>query len=155
MAAKLVLIFGVFDLLHDGHRAFLTQALNHGSALVAVVTRDSVVQRLKNKLPHENQELRMHNMRMVVGVFDVVLGDELLGTYAVLKKYKPAVICLGYDQKALGDDLQQRMQQGILPEIPLVFLKAYKPEILHTSLLSPIDITSHKQTNSLLTQSKK
>lgn len=131
-----VMVFGVFDLLHDGHRAFLQQAQEHGSELIVIVTRDSVVQRLKNKLPHEHQDLRMRNVRLVAGVTDVLLGDEILGTYTALKKYLPDIICLGYDQKALADDLKQRMARGALPLIPLIFLHAYKPEIFHTSLLN-------------------
>jgi len=94
------------------------------------------VQRLKNKLPHEHQAVRMRNVCLVEGVTDVLLGDEILGTYTALKKYLPDIICLGYDQKALADDLKQRMARGTIPMIPLIFLQAYQPEIFHTSLLN-------------------
>jgi cytidyltransferase-like protein len=132
---KLALVFGVFDLLHDGHRAFVAQALQHAPQLVVVVACDSMVQRLKHKIPYETQEERMKKIRALAGIADVVAGDDVLGAYTIFKKYYPDLICLGYDQRALGTDLAQKMHEGLIPTIPLLYLKAYKPELYHTSLL--------------------
>lgn len=129
-----VMVFGVFDLLHEGHRAFLNQAVACGSRLIIVVTPDSVVQLLKKRVPHDNQIQRMRNVKAVIDG-EVVLGDTELGTYEVIKKYCPDIICLGYDQVALERDLRQRMAAGSLPAMLLLTLKAYKPELYHTSLL--------------------
>ena len=38
-----VIVFGVFDRLHSGHRAFLGQAKRHGKEVIAVLARDSAV----------------------------------------------------------------------------------------------------------------
>lgn len=131
---KTVMVFGVFDLLHEGHRSFLNQAAECGDHLIVVVTPDSVVQLLKKRTPRDNQTQRMRTIKTAIDC-EVVLGDTELGTYAVVRKYHPDIICLGYDQQALGSDLKQRMTAGSLPTISLVVLKSYKPELYHTSLL--------------------
>ena len=46
---KRVLVFGTFDLLHQGHRYFLTQARRFGDTLIAVVARDEFVEERKGR----------------------------------------------------------------------------------------------------------
>ncbi|KKU04736.1 MAG: FAD synthase [Parcubacteria group bacterium GW2011_GWA2_45_30] len=130
-----VIVFGVFDRLHPGHRAFLGQAKRHGKEVIAVVARDSAVKQLKNRKPTQNEKIRMRNVRRVPGVFCAVLGDHKEGEYGVIKKYKPDVICLGYDQQALENDLKKCMRQKKILRIRLVRLRAFMPKKYHSSLL--------------------
>ena len=129
-------VFGVFDCLHDGHRDFLRQASELADECVVIVARDSAVLALKNKKPQESEEARLRNVRAVAGVADAVLGDVEQGTYDVLKKLQPDVILLGYDQDWLERDLKEKIASGALSAVPLVRLKAYKPEQLHSSILN-------------------
>ena len=131
-----VMVFGVFDQLHEGHRKFLGVAGSHGGKLIAVVARDDTVQLLKQKVPVENEGERMRRVGALAEVAQVELGDAALGAYTVIKKYQPDVICLGYDQQALADDLKMRMASGEISVIRLVRLQAHEPERLHTSLLT-------------------
>ncbi len=63
----------------------------------------------------------------------VVAGDEELGTYDVVKRYRPDVIALGYDQTALKNDLMQHLGDfGWYVEV--VTLLPHKPETHHSSL---------------------
>ncbi|MDP3982172.1 MAG: hypothetical protein Q8P70_01320, partial [bacterium] len=57
-------------------------------------------------------------------------GDIEQSTYKVLKRIAPNVVCLGYDQQTLKEDLER---SGI--SFPVVVLDSYKPEELHNSLL--------------------
>lgn len=113
-----VIVFGVFDLLHDGHKEFLRQAKRYGN-LIVVVARDAAVQQLKNKMPHHSERKRMEMVKQFLPEAVVVLGDEEQGSYKVVKTYQPAMICLGYDQQALGKDLLAKMDAGVIPTIPL------------------------------------
>ena len=103
-----------------------------------VVARDVAVKRLKGVRPNWNERRRMRAIKDTGLATKVVLGDSKEGSYAVLKKYKPNMICLGYDQARLKKDLEQRMGKGKqgnrLPKIPLYILKPYKAEIFHTSI---------------------
>ena len=140
------MIFGVFDGLHEGHKYFIEQARQAISphppltvrggaegAIVIVVARDSVVQKLKNKLPQWHELKRMEILKQNYPEATVVLGDEEQGRYNVIEVYKPDVLCLGYDQQALGKDLQGAMERGIVPTLPLVYLKPHKPELYKSS----------------------
>ena len=129
------MVFGVFDRLHPGHVSFLEQAAKIGEELIVVVARDASVLELKNKRPHHSEQERMHAVQNVSGVSSVVLGDEKLGSYKVIEAHQPDVICLGYDQHGLAEDIKKRIKKGKLAAISLVKLNAHEPEVFHTSLL--------------------
>ena len=135
MTRRRVLVFGVFDCLHAGHMSFLRQARKYGDELIVAVARDRVVMRLKKKKPFQSETMRIRALR-VSGLADrVVLGDSRLGTYAILQQYMPDILCFGYDQSALIEDLRARMRGGRFPTIPCVRLRPHRKKILHSSLL--------------------
>lgn len=136
MHKKLVMIFGTFDRIHPGHKYMFKEAGRYGKKLIAVVARDSVVRRLKNKNPIESERERMRVVRRMPGIFRVVLGDKKEGEYLVIRKYMPDIICLGYDQKALKADLMRRMRSGKVSKIRLMALSAYKPQKYHSSIVA-------------------
>lgn len=136
MNLKTVLIFGVFDGIHDGHRDFIREAKKQGERLVAIVARDSVVETLKGKTPLHNEADRIKSLLEVPDIDLVFLGDPEEGTYNIVKEIKPNTIYLGYDQQALFDNITHAISDGVLPEIELVYGKAHKGETLHSSLLN-------------------
>ena len=129
------MVFGVFDRLHPGHCSFLEQAGRCGTELVAVITRDAMVYALKKKTPTHTETIRMQAVQNVSPVREAVLGDEMLGSYSVIRKYKPDIICLGYDQHGLREDLRFRMDQGELAPVEVAIMKPYEAYRFHTSLL--------------------
>ncbi|MDP3769745.1 MAG: adenylyltransferase/cytidyltransferase family protein [Candidatus Sungbacteria bacterium] len=133
---KKVMVFGVFDRLHAGHLSFLEQAVQYGDELIVVVARDSSVKELKNKIPYHTQEERIEAVRQSGHAYHVVLGDEKIGSYGVIKKYKPDMICLGYDQKELVKDIESCMARGELPLVEFAMMMPYNAERFHTSLLT-------------------
>lgn len=136
MNAKTVTIFGVFDGLHDGHRAFISEARKHGDKLVAIVARDSEVEKFKNKLPVMNEVDRIKSLLEVPDIDQVFLGDANTGTYHVLKEIKPDVILLGYDQQALFDNLKEAIASGTLPDVELIYGQPHEPEVFKSSILN-------------------
>jgi len=136
MSHKTVTIFGVFDGIHKGHLEFIKEAKSVGDQLVAIVARDSIVKEIKGKVPESSEALRIKLLSKVPEVDLVYLGDGELGTYKILKEVSPSVVYLGYDQNDLHDSLKKAMKDGILPEIELIFAKAYKPEIFKSSILN-------------------
>lgn len=125
-----VMVFGVFDGLHEGHRAFLAAAKKRGAELVVVVARDSAVRELKRKTPRRSETARAAALRRSGLADRVVLGDKKQGTYRVIARWNPGVICLGYDQDALAGDLRKK-----IPDARLARLAAHQPERWKTSLL--------------------
>ena len=137
---NIAMVFGVFDGLHPGHRAFLSQAKKYGKKLVVVVARDKVVRKLKNKTSVEKENNRMNALRKIVVVDRVLLGDEKQSSYGVIKKYKPEIICLGYDQQWLAKDLKKRMKQKFIPQTRVIKLKSHHPEKFKSSKMASKEV---------------
>lgn len=136
MNSRTVTIFGVFDGIHDGHRAFISEAKALGDKLVAVVARDSEVEKLKGHLPTNDEVSRINMLLKVEDVDQVFLGDVEQGTYNIIKEINPSVIFLGYDQQSLFDNISAAISKGVLPQIELVYGKPHKPEIFKSSILN-------------------
>ncbi|MDT8298825.1 MAG: adenylyltransferase/cytidyltransferase family protein [Spirochaetaceae bacterium] len=102
-----VLVFGTFDVLHPGHRWFLRKARRLGNQVVAVVSRDDYVMEWKGHPPLSDQQSRIDALQESGLVDRAVLADERIRTYGVIDEIRPDIICLGHDQKALKDDLEQ------------------------------------------------
>lgn len=136
MKNKTVLIFGVFDGVHEGHLSFIKEAKDHGDRLVAVVARDEMVKKMKGKVPKNNQVDRINLLLNTPNVDLVLLGDKEKGTYNSIKEIKPQVIFLGYDQQELFNDINERVLKGEFEGLTLLKGNPYKPDIFHSSLLN-------------------
>lgn len=132
-----VLIFGTFDLLHPGHRSFITQAKKLGDHLTAVVARDEIVRQLKKHWPRQTLRERMTAVQRVPEVNKVVAG--MPKNYLLhLKRERPHVIALGYDQTHFTEHLQEDLQKLGLGKTKIVRLKAFRPDRYKTSLVKKI-----------------
>lgn len=128
------MIFGSFDRLHAGHRFLFKQAKELGDYLIAVAAQDHVIKQLKNYPPRFNISQRLEDLKKEDNINEVIIGDSDLSTWAVVKKYQPDIIALGYDQVDLKADLEKNLSSlEYQPEIKV--LEAYQPEIYHSSLL--------------------
>jgi FAD synthetase len=136
MLNKKVVIFGVFDGVHEGHISFINEAKQAGNHLVAIVARDNVVLELKGKLPKHNEIERVRELLKNTDIDLVLLCDPKIGTYNILKEVKPNIIFLGYDQQALHKNISQAIRNGNLPELEIIKGNPHKPEIFHSSILN-------------------
>ena len=127
-----VLTFGTFDLFHEGHKYFLTKSKSYGDKLFAVVARDSNVKKIKGFLPTENENIRVMNV-MASNIPDEVFLGEENNYYHVLRKVMPDVICLGYDQSAFVDKLEDELKKIGLKNTKIVRIDSHKPEIYKSS----------------------
>lgn len=125
-----VMCFGTFDNLHPGHLAYFSQARRGGAELIIVVARDRNVFKAKGHWPEKKEVARAREIRAALKKRDwvgkVVLGD-LKNHWLVLKKYRPAVVCLGYDQKVDLGKLKSAIVEGSF-FCQIKRLKAYHPE---------------------------
>lgn len=131
-----IMIFGTFDTVHPGHEDFFRQAraLAPDPFLVVSIARDSAVTRTKNAAAQNDELVRLQVVGAHPFVDYALLGDEI-GYMAHIRKVKPDIIALGYDQR--GEyivDLKRDLKESELPT-RIVRLKAHKPEIYKTSKL--------------------
>ena len=125
------MVFGTFDLLHDGHIHLFREAKKYGDYLIVVIARDSSVKKIKGIEPHQNELLRLEKVRNVAFVDNVVLGHED-DFYKVIEENKPEVLCFGYDQNKMNVE-EELKKRRIKAEI--VTLEAFAPETFKSSLM--------------------
>ena len=128
------MVFGVFDVLHDGHRYFLQEARKLGDKLVIVVAPDASVQTLKKFLPSQPLSERMKNLVLEALADEVVAGDDTIGSWAIITRYRPGIVALGYDQDTLGETLKKFIAQNKL-NITCVSVLPFVDKSIHSSNL--------------------
>jgi cytidyltransferase-like protein len=110
-ALKVVLVGGVFDLIHPGHIHTLKAAKAEGDVLVVVVARQSTAQKIKKyrKIYHD-EKLRKDLVTSLNFVDLALIGRE--GTlYDTVEYVKPNVIALGYDQAHSEKDIAENCKK--------------------------------------------
>ena len=97
-ALKVVLVGGVFDLIHPGHIHTLKAAKAQGDVLVVVVARQSTAQKIKKyrKIYHDEKVRR--DLVTALNFVDLALIGKEGTLYDTVEYVKPNVIALGYDQ---------------------------------------------------------
>lgn len=121
-----VLVFGTFDDLHHGHRFVLEEALKRGETHV-VVARDRNVEKIKGRLPKQNEEERKRTIKEAFPDVHPVLGDDS-DFLAPVRDVKPDLIVLGYDQ-SLPPGIHEKDLPCRVKRLP-----AFKPEEYKSSL---------------------
>lgn len=127
-----VMVFGTFNILHPGHLYFFRQAKKRGDYLIAVLARDATVKKIKGFYPKLDEKSRLQMVNALKIVDRAILGDKV-HRYKAILRYKPDVICLGYDQKVPADFKRQLHKIRIQPKI--IRLRAYKPRFYKSSIL--------------------
>jgi FAD synthetase len=101
-----VMVFGTFDGLHQGHLNLFTQARKYGNYLIVVVARDVNVLKIKGHEPRKSERQRLKDVSDVELVSLAVLGN-IKDPYAVIRRYRPSIIALGYDQNSFTENLKE------------------------------------------------
>ena len=126
---KVVLAGGVYDVLHLGHLAALTEAKSLGDVLVAVVATDVTVEMLKGRKPIFPEEDRRALVEGLKPVDKAILGyeDVGMGYEQVLMDVMPDIVTFGYDQENLERSVREIIQRRGL-KIDMVKLSKYDQE---------------------------
>ena len=113
---KKIVAFGIFDILHPGHIAYLEAAKRLGDKLIVVVGRDKLAQKVKGKKPVMGEQDRLRIIQAIRCVDLAVLGDRA-EAYQVLLHIKPDILAIGYDQNARHPVIQKLRSSGMHPKI--------------------------------------
>jgi cytidyltransferase-like protein len=110
-AIKVVLVGGVFDLIHPGHIHTLKAAKCQGDILIVVIARISTATLIKKgrKIYHDEKQ-RAELVSSLRFVDLAVLGRQ--GTlYDTVEHIKPDIIALGYDQAHSEKDIAENCRK--------------------------------------------
>ncbi|MFZ5364358.1 MAG: adenylyltransferase/cytidyltransferase family protein [Patescibacteria group bacterium] len=129
---KRAMVFGTFDVLHPGHLYFFREAKKRGDKLIVVVARDATVKKIKGHKPKLDEHARREIVSALKVISEAVLGDKF-DWHKLILKYKPNVICLGYDQVTPKNFEVELRSRGVAPKI--IRLKSYKPKKYKSSII--------------------
>jgi FAD synthetase len=110
-AIKVVLVGGVFDLIHPGHIHTLKAAKAHGDILIVVIARTSTAMKIKEgRRIYHNEALRQELVSSLFFVDLATIGRE--GTlYDTVEFVKPDIIALGYDQSHTEKEIAENCRR--------------------------------------------
>jgi cytidyltransferase-like protein len=110
---RVVLVGGVYDILHLGHLAALAEAKTHGDILVVVVATDTTVETLKGRRPVFPEEDRRALVESLKPVDVAILGyeDVGMGYEQVIAEVSPDIIALGYDQDSVARTVTELVER--------------------------------------------
>jgi len=132
-AQKTVMAFGTFDVFHLGHEYFLKQAKALGDYLIVVIARDKTVKKVKNEFPRDNEKIRMVNVKNSYLPDKVVLGNYD-DKYKIIKKLKPNIIALGYDQFVFTYKLNKMIIDEKM-DTEIIRLESFEPNLHKSSFI--------------------
>jgi cytidyltransferase-like protein len=126
---RIVLVGGVFDILHLGHLALLAEAKMYGDVLVVVVATDITVETLKGRRPVFPEEDRLALVESLKPVDAAIIGyeDVGMGYEQVIDDVKPNIIALGYDQDSVGRTVTELVEKRRL-NVRIVRLNKFDKE---------------------------
>jgi len=126
---RIVLVGGVYDILHLGHLAVLAEAKTHGDVLVVVVATDITVETLKGRRPVFPEEDRRALVESLKPVDAAILGyeDVGMGYEQVIDDVKPNIIALGYDQDSVARTVTELVEKRRL-NVRIVRLSKFDKE---------------------------
>ena len=109
---KVVLVGGVFDILHPGHIFTLKAAKLLGDVLVVVIATETTATKIKkNRIIFHNEKLR-REMVSSLNFVDLALIGKKGTLFDTVEHVKPDIIALGYDQlhteKFIAENCQKR-----------------------------------------------
>lgn len=126
-----VLVGGTFDVLHEGHKHFLSEAKKQGDFLIVVIARDSHVIEFKKITPYHSEIERVKAVQNTGIPDEVVLGRQG-SIFDILSDVKPDVVCLGYDQNVKEEVLKAELAKRHV-NAQVMRLSAFKPDIYKSS----------------------
>ena len=124
---KKVLVGGVFNIVHPGHKFFFSKAREYGNYLIVVVANNKTALMTK-KYSVLDENARKKNIEKLKLADKVVVGHET-DFMETVRIEMPDVIVLGYDQKISEKKLTKQLSnENIKCKVVRIkdFLKGHK-----------------------------
>jgi cytidyltransferase-like protein len=130
---KVVLVGGVFDILHPGHIHTLKAAKSYGDVLVAVIARTSTARKINSSRVIYHDEVLRKELVSSIKFVDVALIGFESSLYRTVEYVKPDIIALGYDQAHGEKEIEMNCRKrGI--DVQVIRLNTPIPKIKSTSI---------------------
>jgi FAD synthetase len=134
---KVVLVGGVFDLLHAGHIHTLKSAKSLGDVLIIVVATDTTVSNLKrNRKIFHDENSRLELVSSIKFVDKAIIGKRT-SIYDTVDFVRPDIIALGYDQSHDVKSMKKNcLDRGL--EVEVIRLSSPIPQLKSSVIKSEL-----------------
>lgn len=123
--SKVVLTYGTFDILHNGHRNLFKRCKEYGDYLIVGVTTPEFNDEIHDYLgiprkehPWESLDTRIKNVMSDPNVDEVIIEDHLFQKDEDVVKYKAEALVLGNDMEGRYDYLRDVCKVIYVPRTP-------------------------------------
>ena len=112
---NIIIVFtgGVYDIIHPGHIHTLKKSKDEGDVLIVSIARDNRVKKIKGRKPINNENRRSILVSAIRYVDYTLIGNKG-DIFRIVKKIKPDVITIGYDQKHQLSKLRELVKSNNL-----------------------------------------
>lgn len=100
---KIILVHGVFDVIHFGHISHFKEAKSYGDILVVSITPDKFVKKGFNK-PYFD-ELQRAQFLSSLEIIDYVVVNDGKSSTSIINELKPSIYCKGPDYSKKSGDI--------------------------------------------------
>ncbi len=129
-----VLTFWSFDILHEWHKYYLSEARKYGTHLITIIATDKNIEHIKKHPPLYKASKRVKSV-IKLGISSEVFVWSENTPMIWLEKYLPHAICLGYDQRwKFVESLPYELNKLSL-KTKIIHIGSLKPEKYKSSLL--------------------
>ena len=112
----IVLVGGVFDILHKGHIEFLSKSKRLGKSLIVMLESDESVKKRKGENRPVNTQLQRAKTLSTLSCVDFILPIPFLKTdleyYGLVKKLEPDIIAVTKSDPAYNKKVEQAKMVG-------------------------------------------
>jgi rfaE bifunctional protein kinase chain/domain len=103
---KVVLVTGVFNVLHPGHLRLLNFAKQCGTKLIVAVLSD----RLASNLAHVKEEVRLESLQSISWLDETLIYD--VNSLDLIKRIKPNVIVMGKEHEKFRNEEDKELKKN-------------------------------------------
>lgn len=133
-----VLTFGSFDIFHEGHRFYLSEAKKYARTLITIIARDETIERIKWRPAHFREQKRKKIIEKSF-IPDITHVWDAYNPFIWLETYKPKIIMLGYDQRGrFVEELPKKLIELWLNNTKIMRARSLEPEKYKSSLLRKV-----------------
>jgi cytidyltransferase-like protein len=137
---QIVLVGGVFDIIHPGHIFSLKSSKKLGDILIVSVARNKTVLATKKRNPINDEKKRLELVNSIKYVDLALLGNEV-NILKTVERVIPNLIVLGYDQKHDEQKLKNELNRRRF-SIKIIRLDTPLPQIKSSFILKNSDALS-------------
>jgi FAD synthetase len=137
------MLFGSFDILHNGHFFLFKEAQKYGN-LIIIVAQDNIIKKTKGKKPHKEISERVDDLekyfiqnKKEMNTPILLIGDNENEKWSAIKKHKPNIVIVGYDQKDLKKALKKIQK---IYKFKIIQINSFKPNIYKSSILKKTNV---------------